>query len=132
MSGADLSYMHELVEYWAEEYDWPKHEGALDQIPRFHTNIGGLSIHFAPSKERQRTAARGCTAPRPRMARLVLAIHQGHSAPDRPGAHGADPFNDSTCSGEPRGRTRSRDAKELLFHAEVTHRRCNGGAQHQH
>lgn len=45
--GADPSYMRELVEYWAEDYDWPKHEAALNQIPRFHTDIGGLSIHFA-------------------------------------------------------------------------------------
>jgi hypothetical protein len=32
-----------------------------------------------------------------------------------------------TASGfEPRGRTRSRVATELLFHAEVTNRLCNG------
>ncbi|MFL0243227.1 epoxide hydrolase family protein [Mycobacterium sp. SMC-18] len=90
--GASLSYMRELVEYWAEEYDWPNHEHALTQVPRFHTEIGGASIHYAHIKAR---TAGG----RPSMP-LLLA----HGWPDSfwrytkviplltdPGAHGADP-----------------------------------------
>lgn len=90
--GADPSYMRELVEYWAEDYDWPKHEAALNQIPRFHTDIGGLSIHFAQIEGTS-------TGIGPRMPLLLT-----HGWPDSfwrytkviplltdPGAHGADP-----------------------------------------
>ena len=87
--GTDVDYLRELVTYWADEFDWPKQEAALNQLPRFRTELGGLSIHFVHAR-----AATQHAMP------LVLT----HGWPDSfwryskvvplltdPGAHGADP-----------------------------------------
>nr|AGU09825.1 Epoxide hydrolase N terminus [uncultured organism] len=89
--GTDVAYLRELVEYWAEEFDWPAQEAALAGIPRFQIELGGLSIHFAHVK--------AVPAAQPALP-LVLS----HGWPDAfwryskviplltdPGAHGADP-----------------------------------------
>ena len=44
--GADLSYLRELVAYWADEFDWPSQEAALARLPRFRVPLGALGIHF--------------------------------------------------------------------------------------
>ncbi|WP_033293520.1 epoxide hydrolase family protein [Amycolatopsis jejuensis] len=87
--GADVGYLRELVRYWAEEFDWPKQEAALAQLPRYRAEVGGSGIHFVHAR-----AATGPALP------LVLC----HGWPDSfwryakvvplltdPGAHGADP-----------------------------------------
>jgi pimeloyl-ACP methyl ester carboxylesterase len=89
--GTDVAYLRELVEYWAEEFDWPAQEAKLAGIPRFQLELGGLSIHFAHVK----------AAP---SARPALPLVLSHGWPDAfwryskviplltdPGAHGADP-----------------------------------------
>jgi pimeloyl-ACP methyl ester carboxylesterase len=45
-AGTDLSYLKELVGYWQEEYDWRKHETALNQFAHFKTSVDGIGIHF--------------------------------------------------------------------------------------
>ncbi len=93
--GADIDYLRELVRYWAEEFDWPAQEAALNRLPHYRVTLGEpapLSIHFVH--------ARAVAAPGLRPLPLVLT----HGWPDSfwryskliplltdPGAHGADP-----------------------------------------
>jgi len=89
--GTDLAYLHELVAYWADGFDWPAQEAALARLPRFRVSLGGLGIHFVH--------ARAATSVGP-----VLPLVLSHGWPDSfwryskviplltdPGAHGADP-----------------------------------------
>ncbi|HJP73831.1 MAG TPA: epoxide hydrolase [Pseudonocardiaceae bacterium] len=89
--GADVDYLRELIEYWANEFDWPAQELALARLPHFRMPVGGLGIHFVHAK---------AVAPTGPVLPLVLS----HGWPDSfwrytkviplltdPGAHGADP-----------------------------------------
>lgn len=44
--GTNPAYLRELVTYWQKNYDWRKHETALNSLPHFKTNIDGINIHF--------------------------------------------------------------------------------------
>ena len=48
--GTNLAYMRELVRYWLEDYDWRKHEAALNRLPQFVATVDGLEIHFVHVK----------------------------------------------------------------------------------
>lgn len=89
--GTDLDYLRELVGYWADGFDWPAQEAALNELPRFRVRFGGLGIHLVH--------ARAAPASEP-----VLPLVLCHGWPDSfwrytkvipllvdPGAHGADP-----------------------------------------
>jgi pimeloyl-ACP methyl ester carboxylesterase len=89
--GTDVDYLRELVTYWANEFDWPAQEAALNRLPRFRVPVGGLGIHFVHAR----------AAAQPAMP-LILT----HGWPDSfwryskvvplltdPGAHGADPVD---------------------------------------
>ena len=89
--GADVDYLRELVEYWADGFDWPAQEAALAQLPHFRLGLDGLDVHFVHVRAAGPT---GSAMP------LVLC----HGWPDSfwrylkviplltdPGAHGADP-----------------------------------------
>ena len=39
--GTDLDYLRELVGYWADGFDWPAQEAALDRLPHFRVPLGG-------------------------------------------------------------------------------------------
>ena len=97
--GTDVAYLRELVDYWAEEFDWPAQEAALARIPRFRLEVGGLGIHFAHVRAVRPQGAAVPTGASPAMP-LILS----HGWPDSfwryskviplltdPGAHGADP-----------------------------------------
>jgi pimeloyl-ACP methyl ester carboxylesterase len=87
--GTDIDYLRELVTYWADEFDWPTQETALNRLPRFRMQTGGLGIHFVHAR-----------AATPNALPLVLT----HGWPDSfwryskvvplltdPGSHGGDP-----------------------------------------
>ncbi|MBF9318123.1 epoxide hydrolase family protein [Mycobacteroides chelonae] len=89
--GADVAYLHELAGYWADEFDWPTIEEKLGSVPRFHTQIAGLDVHFMH--------VRAAETERPAVPLLLC-----HGWPDSswryskvielltdPGAHGGDP-----------------------------------------
>ena len=38
--------MRELVDYWANDYDWRVREARLNAFPQYHARLGGLAIHF--------------------------------------------------------------------------------------
>ncbi len=44
--GTALAYMRELVAYWKDRYDWRAAEAALNALPQFRGEAGGLRIHF--------------------------------------------------------------------------------------
>ena len=48
--GTDLGYLRELVDYWADGFDWPAQEAALAQLPHFRVRLGGLGIHFVHAR----------------------------------------------------------------------------------
>ena len=89
--GTDVAYLRELINYWADGFDWPAQEAALNRLPRFRAPVGGLGIHFVHAR---------AVAPVGPALPLVLS----HGWPDSfwryskviplltdPGAHGADP-----------------------------------------
>lgn len=44
--GSNLDYMKELADYWLHQYDWRKHEAALNQFNHFKADVDGVEIHF--------------------------------------------------------------------------------------
>ncbi|GAB2575346.1 epoxide hydrolase family protein [Microlunatus antarcticus] len=89
--GTDLTFLRELVAYWADGFDWPAQEEALNRLPRHLVDVGGLRVHVVH--------ARAVEAAGP-----VLPLVLTHGWPDSvwrylkviplltdPGAHGADP-----------------------------------------
>ncbi|WP_068920519.1 epoxide hydrolase family protein [Planobispora rosea] len=45
--GVPTGYLQQLAAYWADGYDWRKHEARLNELPQFTTDIDGQTIHFA-------------------------------------------------------------------------------------
>ncbi|MET0455387.1 MAG: epoxide hydrolase [Mycobacterium sp.] len=89
--GADVDYLHELITYWTDGFDWPAQEALLARHPHFHVELDHLDIHFVHVRSAANTG--------PAMP-LVLC----HGWPDSfwryskviplltdPGAHDADP-----------------------------------------
>lgn len=50
--GTDSTYLHELVTYWQNEYDWRKQEAVLNRFPQFTVEIDGVDLHFIHVKGR--------------------------------------------------------------------------------
>ncbi len=44
--GVPLAYVQEVCRYWADEYDWPARQSALNRFDQFVTEIDGVDIHF--------------------------------------------------------------------------------------
>ena len=44
-AGTDTAYLRELVEYWADGFDWAAQETALNRLPRSFVQVGGQGIH---------------------------------------------------------------------------------------
>jgi epoxide hydrolase len=44
--GVPLGYLKELAAYWADGYDWRKHEARLNEFPQFTTTVDGADVHF--------------------------------------------------------------------------------------
>ncbi|MFC1439846.1 epoxide hydrolase family protein [Streptacidiphilus sp. N1-10] len=89
--GTDPAYLRELVDYWADGFDWPAQQAELARLPHFRVPLGGLGVHFVHAR---------AVAPTGPVLPLVLT----HGWPDSfwryakvvplltdPGAHGADP-----------------------------------------
>jgi len=54
--GAKTSYIQSLCDYWANTYDWRKHESHLNEIPQFTTQIDDHTIHFLHAKSQHDNA----------------------------------------------------------------------------
>jgi pimeloyl-ACP methyl ester carboxylesterase len=44
--GTSLAYLHDLVRYWQEHFDWRAQERAINAFAHFRAAVGGLGIHF--------------------------------------------------------------------------------------
>ncbi len=44
--GTDPGYLRELVEYWAEAFDWRREERRLNTFPQFRSVLDGLRVHY--------------------------------------------------------------------------------------
>ena len=44
--GTDLSYLRELLAYWADTFDWRAHERKLNELDHFRADVDGVGIHF--------------------------------------------------------------------------------------
>jgi epoxide hydrolase len=44
--GILVDYVHELIAYWRDAYDWRAQEARLNELAHFRTSIDGQSIHF--------------------------------------------------------------------------------------
>lgn len=64
-----LDYLRELVDYWADGFDWSTQEARLNAVPNYRIEINGLEIHFI------HVPGRG---PRPRP---LLLLHGYPSTP---------------------------------------------------
>jgi pimeloyl-ACP methyl ester carboxylesterase len=45
-AGTDPEYLDELIRYWRTEYDWRRHEQALNQFSHFTAQIGDANVHY--------------------------------------------------------------------------------------
>jgi pimeloyl-ACP methyl ester carboxylesterase len=54
--GAEIGTIKDLVRYWLEEYDWRKHEAALNAFPQFTTVIDDQRIHFIHARSKHENA----------------------------------------------------------------------------
>ncbi|GAA2224379.1 epoxide hydrolase [Herbiconiux moechotypicola] len=94
--GVDTEWLRQLVEYWADGFDWPAVEARLNELPHFRAALGNgdpLGVHFVHVR-----------APRIQGAPAPLPLVLSHGWPDSfwrylkviplltdPGAHGGDP-----------------------------------------
>ncbi|MFG1941831.1 epoxide hydrolase family protein [Nonomuraea sp. NPDC048826] len=44
--GVPVSYLQDLADYWAKEYDWRAQEAQLNRFPQYTTEIDGQTVHF--------------------------------------------------------------------------------------
>lgn len=54
--GIPLAYTRELVDHWADGYDWRAREAALNRFDQFTTDIDGLPIHFVHQRSTREDA----------------------------------------------------------------------------
>jgi pimeloyl-ACP methyl ester carboxylesterase len=50
--GTDLQYLRQLLAYWADEFDWPAQERALNTAKHFRAQLDGVHIHFVHERAR--------------------------------------------------------------------------------
>lgn len=44
--GTNLDYLKEFCAYWIEDYDWRRHEAAINRFDHFTAPVDGIDIHF--------------------------------------------------------------------------------------
>lgn len=44
--GVEGSWLKEMVDYWADAYDWRAQEAAINHFPQFRVTIDGIPIHY--------------------------------------------------------------------------------------
>lgn len=46
VAGTDPDYLHELVTYWAERFDWRAQEAQLNALAHYQATVDGRRLHF--------------------------------------------------------------------------------------
>ena len=44
--GIDHAFLRDLCRYWADDYDWRRHEAQLNEFAQYRTQVDGASLHF--------------------------------------------------------------------------------------
>lgn len=44
--GTDFTYLHSLLAYWRDHFDWRAQEAKLNRFAHYRSNIDGIDIHF--------------------------------------------------------------------------------------
>jgi pimeloyl-ACP methyl ester carboxylesterase len=50
--GTDLTYLREVLAYWADAFDWRARERELNALQHFRAEIDGLRVHFVHERAR--------------------------------------------------------------------------------
>lgn len=45
-TGTDAGYLRQLVDYWANDYDWPRQQQWLNSFNHCRSTVDGLAIHY--------------------------------------------------------------------------------------
>ena len=48
--GTNMTYLRELCEYWATQYDWRRAEAAINAFDHFKVSINGIDMHYIIEK----------------------------------------------------------------------------------
>jgi pimeloyl-ACP methyl ester carboxylesterase len=51
--GTDLAYLRELLEFWAEDFDWRAQERELNAFQHFRAELDGMRVHFVHERARR-------------------------------------------------------------------------------
>jgi microsomal epoxide hydrolase len=51
--GADLATMRDLAAYWADGYDWRRHEAELNEVPQVMASVDGQRIHVLHARSKE-------------------------------------------------------------------------------
>jgi len=51
--GTDLKWLRNLMDYWAERFDWRAQEQRLGELSQFRMEIDGVRIHFVHARARR-------------------------------------------------------------------------------
>jgi pimeloyl-ACP methyl ester carboxylesterase len=54
--GANLDYLRDLVDYWADGYDWRARERRLNALPNRVARVGADAVHFLHARSPERDA----------------------------------------------------------------------------
>ena len=57
-AGASPLYLHDLIEYWRNHYDWRAEEAMLNRFTQFRAAIRGADIHFIHERARIHAGAK--------------------------------------------------------------------------
>jgi pimeloyl-ACP methyl ester carboxylesterase len=50
--GTDLAFLRDLLTYWAEDFDWPAQERALNVFAHFTADLGDTTVHLVHERAR--------------------------------------------------------------------------------
>ena len=45
-TGASVAYMHDLIPYWRDRFDWRAQEAAINRFRQFKVPLAGIDLHF--------------------------------------------------------------------------------------
>jgi pimeloyl-ACP methyl ester carboxylesterase len=48
--GADTAYLHELADYWRNDFDWRAREAELNRFEHYRAEVGGTRIHYVHAR----------------------------------------------------------------------------------
>ncbi|KCZ97369.1 epoxide hydrolase family protein [Hyphomonas oceanitis] len=44
--GTSVAFLRRLIDYWQNDFDWPREEARLNRLPQFMAHVDGQDIHF--------------------------------------------------------------------------------------